>query len=204
RNKVWTSPVKLWTDCAGKSPNKARVHGNLGKALLDTGRYEEAAHEFETSLKIDPSLLGAYNNLAVIYIDHLKQYGKAEKHLQEAIKRNPSYPSAYLNLGVIALNKRQIFKAIPYFQKTLALDPKNLGAHYNLAACYVNLRDFAQALQVLDQGLAFWPASHRLYLLRGRVHYMAKERDKARNDLEKAYSLAPSDPEVRHYFNALR
>lgn len=204
RNEVWTSPVKLWTDCADKSPNKARVHGNLGKALLDAGRYKAAAREFETSLRLDPSLLGAYNNLAVIYIDHLKQYDKAAKHLHEAIKRNPSYPSAYLNLGVIALNKRQILKAIPYFQKTLALDPKNLGAHYNLAACYVNLRDFAQALKVLNQGLALWPASHRLYLLRGRVHHMAGERNKARIDLKKAYSLAPSNPEVRHYFHALR
>ncbi len=49
------------------------TYGNLGKALLDAKRYDEAAIVFETTLKLDPSLGGAYNNLTVIYIDHLKQ-----------------------------------------------------------------------------------------------------------------------------------
>jgi len=204
RNEVWTSPVRLWTDNAQKSPGKARVHGNLGKALLDAGRYEEAAVEFEKTLKLDPRLLGAYNNLAVIYIDHLKQYEKAKEYLNAALERNPNKPDLYLNLGVIALNQRQLFEAIPLFTKVLELDPQNHTAHYNLAACYVNLRDFPKAFETLDRGLSYWPASHRLYFLKGRAYQMINKIPEARKALQKAYSLRPDDPEVRHYYGLIK
>jgi len=43
RNDVWRNPVSLWEDNVAKAPGRARVHGNLGKAYLDKGRYEKAA-----------------------------------------------------------------------------------------------------------------------------------------------------------------
>ena len=66
RNLVWKTPVTLWEDNAKKSPNKARVHGNLGKAYLDAKEYEKARREFEKAIALNPRLLGAYDNLAVI------------------------------------------------------------------------------------------------------------------------------------------
>jgi tetratricopeptide (TPR) repeat protein len=204
RNEVWTSPVRLWTDNALKSPGKARVHGNLGKALLDARRYADAAAEFEKALALDPTLLGAYNNLAVIYIDHLHQYEKAKIYLHAAIRQEPHYPEAYLNLGVIALNQKQLAEAIDAFTQVLVLNPQHLLAHYNLAACYINLQNFPKALEVLNRGLSHWPASYQLYLLKGRAHYMANHLLEARQALEKAYVLRPDDPEVQHYYELVK
>ena len=204
RNEVWTDPVRLWSDNLQKSPGKARVHGNLGKALLDAGRYQEAAAEFETVLTLNPAFLGAYNSLAVIYIDHLKQYDRATQYLRAALERNPNYPDAYLNLGVIALNERRLGDAIQALTKVLELDPQNLLGHYNLAACYVNLRDFPKPFEILDRGLAYWPASHRLYLLKGRAYLLTRNLPEARNALERAYILRPDDPEIRYYLAQVR
>jgi len=204
RNQVWTDPVLLWSDNALKSPEKARVHGNLGKAYLDAERYEDAARSFEAAIRIDPTLIGAYTNLAVIQIDHLQDYEQATEYLNAALALNPDVPDAYLNLGVIALNTRQLPQAVELFGRVIELDPSNPVAHYNLAACYINLGDVPMALEVIDRGIGYWPAGHRLYLLKGRAYERMGDLEAARQALERALQLQPDDPEVRFFYDQLR
>jgi len=204
RNQVWTDPVLLWSDNALKSPEKARVHGNLGKAYLDAERHEEAARSFETAIRLDSTLIGAYTNLAVIQIDHFQNYDRATEYLNTALSLNPDVPDAYLNLGVIALNTRQLPQAVELFSKVLELDPSNPVAHYNLAACYINLSDIPMALQVLDRGIGYWPAGHRLYLLKGRAYERMGDLEAARQAIARARQLQPDDPEVRLYYEQIQ
>lgn len=63
RNQVYASEISLWQDTVLKSPNKARVHNNLGHAYLLADRNEEARHEFATALQFDPRLFQAHYNL---------------------------------------------------------------------------------------------------------------------------------------------
>ncbi len=221
RNLVWRDPVTLWEDNVKKAEGKARVHGNLGKAYLDRGRYERAAAEFKRLIEIDPTFASAYNNLAVIYIDHLKDYREAEKYISASLAIYPDYPAGYLNRGVIYLNQRRLRPAIENFRKVVELDPKNLLAHYNLGACYINLGDlyrgeaeslraigkeskaaekkktafeeYRKAEEFLRRGLASWPEDYRFYLLLARA-YQSRGRDKeAEIYFQKAQSLQPTD-----------
>lgn len=63
RNHAYSSEISLWEDTALKSPNKARVHNNLGFAYLLAQRHNEARHEFSTALRLDPQLSAAHYNL---------------------------------------------------------------------------------------------------------------------------------------------
>ena len=63
RNKVYSSEISLWQDTVLKSPDKARVHNNLGHAYLLSQRNDEARSEFTTALKLDPQLYQAHYNL---------------------------------------------------------------------------------------------------------------------------------------------
>jgi tetratricopeptide (TPR) repeat protein len=194
RNLVWHDPITLWEDNAAKAEGKARIHGNLGKAYLDAGRFEKAAREFKRMIELDPTFVGAYNNLAVIYIDHLKDYEEAKKYIALSLSLFPDYPAGYLNLGVIYLNTRQLKLAIENFKKVLDLDPKNLLAHYNLAACYVNLGDFTRAEEYLRRGLSFWPEEARFYVLLARIYQERGDAAKAREFGEQARSLGGATP----------
>ena len=63
RNQVYGSEISLWEDTVAKSPNKARVHNNLGYAYLPAHRIDEARREFSTALELDPQLYQARYNL---------------------------------------------------------------------------------------------------------------------------------------------
>ena len=203
RNLVWQDPVTLWADNVKKSPNRARVHGNLGKAYLDKGQYEKARVEFEEVIKLDSRLLGAYDNLAKIYIDHFRQYDRARAYLNEAIRRNPDYPSPYLNLGVINLHLRQLPEAIINFEKVLELDPENHLGHFNLAAAYFNLREYEEAVSILNNGISIWPKSSKLYGLLGVTWYHKGDSAKAEAALTHALDLDPTNKMAEYYMKKL-
>jgi tetratricopeptide (TPR) repeat protein len=63
RNQVYADEISLWQDTAMKSPDKARVHNNLGHAYLLAQRHDEARREFSTALQLDPRHYRALYNL---------------------------------------------------------------------------------------------------------------------------------------------
>jgi Flp pilus assembly protein TadD len=63
RNQVYANETSLWEDTVMKSPNKARVHNNLGHAYLLAQHNDEARREFTTALQLDPQLYQARYNL---------------------------------------------------------------------------------------------------------------------------------------------
>lgn len=193
RNYLWGSQISLWEDNIRKSPDKARVHGNLGKAYLDNNQYDKARIEFEKVIQIDPDYLGAYDNLAVIYIDHFHDYDRAKEYINKAIKINPGYPAPYLNAGVIDLQLRQLPEAVDNFKKALDLDPQSLMGHYNLAAAYFNLRDYSSAVSILKSGINIWPASSELYALLGVTFYHSNDKGNASEALKHALKLDPQN-----------
>lgn len=63
RNLDYASEVALWQATAKLSPDKARVHNNLGYAYLLDDRDADARREFERALQLDPEFGKARNNL---------------------------------------------------------------------------------------------------------------------------------------------
>ena len=63
RNQVYASEISLWQDAALKSPDKARVHNNLGYAYLLAQRTDDARREFAAALELDPNHFRARYNL---------------------------------------------------------------------------------------------------------------------------------------------
>jgi protein O-mannosyl-transferase len=64
RNADYSSEVTLWQDAAAKSPDKARVFNNLGYALQQTGRFEDARTAYQRALALDPAHNKARSNLS--------------------------------------------------------------------------------------------------------------------------------------------
>jgi hypothetical protein len=82
RNQVWGSAMSLWTDALSKSPNKARVHVNVGVANHAEGNLDEAIRHYCRALEIAPNINLARDNIEIA----LDQQGKLDAVIEELIQ----------------------------------------------------------------------------------------------------------------------
>lgn len=73
RNRDYVDEIALWESTVRLSPDKARVHNNLGYAYMYARRYDDARREFTTALQLDPQHTKSRNNL--LYLDTLQYEG---------------------------------------------------------------------------------------------------------------------------------
>lgn len=154
RNAVWRDEVTMWKDVVTKSPNKARGHLNLGVALGEQGRFEEAIREFETTLKLNSYQAKAHNGLGMIYNDQ-GRLDDAIKEYQTALTINPKDANVHNNLGFVYQRKHLLDDAAREFRAALLLNPNDASAHNNLGAVLglqgrldEAVREFKTALEI--------------------------------------------------------
>ena len=84
---------------SGSIPTPPRPHTNLGMALHETGRVDEAMAEFREAIRIDPDFAIGHYNLGVA----LKEQGKLDEAIVEyraAIRIDPDDAYAHENLDI--------------------------------------------------------------------------------------------------------
>ena len=131
RNNIWRDPVALWSDCVKKSPQKARPHNNLGTALDDQNRTQEAIDQYLQSLRIKPDYLDAHYNLG----NALDKQGHTEEaidHYLKVLQIRPDYEKALNNLGAALDEQGRTQEAVEHYLQALRIKPDYEKAHYNL------------------------------------------------------------------------
>ena len=63
---VWKNDLSLFTKAVASAPRSARARLNLGSALLGADRLDEAEPELELAFELDPSLIAAPFDLAIL------------------------------------------------------------------------------------------------------------------------------------------
>jgi|GEM_PF-412147 len=144
RNLVWATSVSLWEDIVKKAPNKARGHNNLGVALSEAGRYEEALPYFVKAIMLDKQYADPYSNAAVVY-SVKNDEDRAIQCLKEAVRLNPDYPEAQNNLGSLLIKKGELQAAEGCLKNAVILRPHYGKALFNLGRLYMtqNKNDLA-------------------------------------------------------------
>jgi tetratricopeptide (TPR) repeat protein len=160
RNKVWADPVTLWQDVVIKSPGKARGYNNLGAALSDAGRKDEAVAVLKKAISINPDHAEAYYNIGRIYLVSSEQTDEAIRMLRRAIEIAPDYPDAYVNLAAAYLRARRFREAAELMEMVIQRYGDRADARFNLGVANVFLgrREYAirqhEVLRRMDPVLA--------------------------------------------------
>ena len=71
---------------------------NLGNALRDQGKLEEAVESYNKAISLKPDYFMAYNNLGNALRDQGK-LGEAVEAFDKALSIKPNFAEAYSNLG---------------------------------------------------------------------------------------------------------
>lgn len=93
----WRDNVALYSQAVSVTSDNYVLHSNLGFALTDKGRQEEAIHHLRRSLEIEPKHTDALNSLAHVLAEK-GQFDEALDLYYKAIELNPYYFTARRNL----------------------------------------------------------------------------------------------------------
>jgi len=90
RNQVWLTPLALWSDAVRKSPNKARVHVNVGVAYHAEDRLDEAIEHYCAAIRLDPEIPVARDNIEIA----LEQQGRLDEIIPQVVPKRVDAPNA--------------------------------------------------------------------------------------------------------------
>jgi protein O-mannosyl-transferase len=116
----WENSIKLFSHSLQVTKNNSLAHNDLGSALYEQGKFEEAVNHYNEALQIVPRYPYALNNRGVAYIK-LGQYQNAMDDFNKAIYLRPDYADAYSNRAFVYLNQGNSELGCRNAQKACAL-----------------------------------------------------------------------------------
>src|SRR5271163_1775453 len=102
-----------------KFPQSARTHANLGITLANQQQLDEAIHEFESALKINPRYYLAAIMLARIRVEQ-GNLEEAERLYSELEQAFPGESAPSLSLAFIAMKRDDFEKSEQLFKRALS------------------------------------------------------------------------------------
>lgn len=168
----WRDSEALWRRVLSVDSRIALAHDQLGDALAQRGRLDEAVREHEEALRLKPDLLTARVNLA----NALARRGDldaAEREYRAALELSPGLAQAHDSLGLVLAGRGKLDEAIEHYRRALDLRPDYPQAHDNLGAALAAQGNTAEAVREYESSLRLDPdsalARHNLAVLRAEL-----------------------------------
>ncbi|WP_019503036.1 tetratricopeptide repeat protein [Pseudanabaena sp. PCC 6802] len=124
-------------------PTNAEAHSNLGNALSELERHDEAISHYERAIALNPDFADAYYNLGLANAAR-GDIDKAIACYQQTIAISPTYAQAHNNLGTLLQKQGQFEQAKDCYQQAIAINPNHAEAKYNFSMLLLLLGDLRQ------------------------------------------------------------
>jgi tetratricopeptide (TPR) repeat protein len=107
------------------------VYYDLGVALADLGRSDEAAAQLRAALQLDPRLAAAHFQLARL-AERAGQPADVERECAETLRLAPDHVGAHRKLGLLFARSERLVPAAEHFLAVIRLEPADADARANL------------------------------------------------------------------------
>ena len=180
------------------NPQARDAYLNLGDALYEQGRYEEALDVTRIAVERRPEHFQAHFNLGAT-LDKLGRFEEAETHLRRAIALSPQAQNAYLNLSKVLYEQGRYEEALEAARVAIEQDPDFVEAHFNLGAILNKLERFEEAEIHLRRAIALNPQARKAHFSLGVALY---KQDRYEEALAATRIAIEQDPDfVEAHFN---
>jgi tetratricopeptide (TPR) repeat protein len=153
----WKNNETLWTHTLACTTRNYVARNNLGLALLQKGKVDEAIAHFQYALKILPTYGTALCNLGDAF-DKKGRVDEAIRQYQEALKFQPTFFIVHNTLGLDLLRRGRVDEAITHFQQAVELVPDYVDGHVNLGNAFLQKRNAGEAIARFQEALQLKPA----------------------------------------------
>lgn len=157
RNEDYHSARRLWADTVAKYPANGRAHHELGKALFEQGRPEEALTYYQTAIRLQPGVPEPHYNCGLT-LSALGRPAEAVEQYRAALRLQPEYADAHNNLGTVLLAQGRPAEAEVEFQAAVRIKPNYAKGYSNLANVLLELGRPAEAVAPAQTAVRLDPA----------------------------------------------
>src|SRR5688572_20528559 len=174
---------------------RAITENNLGTALQEQKRYDEAIAHHERAAALAPGYAPAYNNLGAA----LRAVGRVDEAVasyQKALALRPDFPSASFNLANALLAKGESGASVEQFREALRVSPQSVEAWNNLGSALAARNDTSGAIDAFRAALAIDERSVHAHRNLGNILIDTGAQAEGVTHLERAIRLAASEPEA--------
>ena len=190
--------VAIWCNVpvASADAMRAATYQNLGAALQEAGRLDEAAPAFAHALAIEPDYAPAHSGLGSV----LRQQGRfaeAISHLEQAVRLQPDFEDARFNLANALADRGDWPNAIARYQEVVRHRPDAAEAEANLGIALANANRLDEAVEHLRIAATLAPKTARAHYNLGHALLVQGSVRDAIAELARAVQIDPADAAAR-------
>jgi tetratricopeptide (TPR) repeat protein len=151
----WRNSESLWTRALACTSDNAIAEQDLGDALHEQGRMDEAMAHFQRALQINPDQASAHSALGLVLLETGRP-DESVNHLLKALEINPNFADAHYNLGNTFMQIGSANEALIHFNRALEINPDDIEALNNMAWILATwsearIRDGTKAVQLAER-----------------------------------------------------
>ena len=173
----------------------AITENNLGTALQEQQRYDEAVAHHQRAVTLQPDYAAGYNNLGAA----LRAAGRVDEAVlqyRKALELKPDFGSASYNLANALLERGQAGASVDQFRKAIQSAPDSVRAHNNLGIALASRGDGAGAMAEYRAAIAIDDNSVQAHRNLGNMLVDRGERAEGMAHLERAVRAAPNEADA--------
>jgi tetratricopeptide (TPR) repeat protein len=191
----WQDSETLWTHALACTTGNYAAHYNLGVALDQEGREDEASAHFQKALEIKPDYAEAYYGLGMA-LDRRGRLNEAIAEYQKALEIKPDLAEAHNNLGVALRKNGRVDEAITQYQIALQINPCHAEAQFNLGNALGQKGRLDDAIIHYQEALQIRPDYADAQFNLGNVLMQKGQADEAITHLQKALEINPNNARI--------
>jgi tetratricopeptide (TPR) repeat protein len=192
----WRNSLTLFEHALTVTDGNYVAQNNLGTALSQQGRADEALGHFMESIRINPDFGMAHNNLGVVLADQ-GRHEEAIRHYTDALRLSPDLAQVRSNLARELAQRGKTDAAIGLFVEALRLDPDFAPAHDGLGTALAAQGKLEEAVTHFAEALRLNPNLARTHNHLGAVYDTLGRLDEAVLEFEAALRLDPAFSDAR-------
>jgi Flp pilus assembly protein TadD len=181
----WRNSITLFEHALEVTESNYIAHFNLGNALLDAGRNDEAVHHLRQAVRIKSWWAEAHYNLGVA-LGRVGRKRESEQRYRETLRLSPEHAKAHNNLGIALATRGRSEEATRHFTAAIRIDPHFAEALCNLGTALFFADRNTEAIGPFRKALEIDPGYSRARFHLGLALYVAGQHAEGRAELNRA------------------